>query len=345
MKIKLHLVALLTLMSIGFVNAQNLDKNKVTFKYTRMPLTPFPEEIKAYNVKMDLGYVSQGDSRTDIENKIKSVAEIDHLEKTVRDGVQLFIRIENYYKSEKIVKETVKEEKRGDEKVKVTYYAYSFDYKYPMYFEARIPNEVDPFSADFINNSDGMKTFNSPQFKSRSELSKWWNSNYKTKQSQLRRDILNSNLNSLKGFLADRFGYQVVSETMKLVTVKKFKKFEYTDVNNAFTLASEAFGLIKEDEMLFNDAFKNKITEAINIWKKALEESDTENKKTRINKKVTEAIYVNIYKANIFTDNFAIAESIETEANEKIKNAISKGHKRPLLDRQQRYEANISRLK
>lgn len=345
MKKKLHLITLLVITSIGFVNAQNLDKNKVTFKYTRMPLTPFPEEIKAYNVRLDIGYVNSSDSKTAIENKIKDAAQIDHLEKTAKEGAQLFIRIENYYKSEKVLQEDIKEEKRGDEKVKVPYYYYTFEYKYPMYFESRLPNEVDPFTTTFINSSDQMDSFKSPKFKSKSELYKWWNNNYKTKQSELRTEKLNNNINALNAFLSNQFSYKVVSETINLVTVKKFKKFEYTDVNNAFETANQAYSLIQEEEMLFNDEFKNKISEAIDMWQKILAESDVENKKTRINKKVTEAIYLNMYKANIYLDDFSRAELIENQANELIKNAIDKKDTRALNDRQQRFEANISRLK
>jgi hypothetical protein len=51
------------------------------------------------------------------------------------------------------------------------------------------------------------------------------------------------------------------------------------------------------------------IEEAITVWKRALEESDPENKKARIDKDVTIAIYFNLLEAYFLGRNTADAES------------------------------------
>ena len=156
---KKALLVIFVLVFIGLNGqAQNTDirSRKVTFK--RLPLTPLPEDVTKYWVNIDLGYLYSGDSKTETTNKIKNAARIPHLEKTIEEGLELLVRTESYYKSEVRYESEVVKEKRGDKQVEVTHYYLTFDYKYPLYFEAKLPGAVDPLVSEFSNKSNEMIT-------------------------------------------------------------------------------------------------------------------------------------------------------------------------------------------
>ena len=53
---------------------------------------------------------------------------------------------------------------------------------------------------------------------------------------------------------------------------------------------------------------KAELTEAIQIWETVLGESDVNNKKARINDKVTQSIYQNLIEAAIYKEEFISAQ-------------------------------------
>ncbi|MTI26372.1 hypothetical protein [Fulvivirga kasyanovii] len=336
----------LMVLAIGLsLNAQNLDKQKTKVTYTQLPLKPLPEEVTQYYVETDLGYIYSGDSKTETLNKIKSAAEIGHLEKTADQGAKLLVRLETYYKSEVNFQTIVRKEKRDDKEVSVTYHFLTFDYKYPLYFELTLPGEIEPFYSEFSNGSNQMTTYRSSEYRTSSELSNWWNSNYKSVQGKLRTDLLNKNVSDLRQTLDKFFSYRKNTLYTEFFTVKKFKAFEYDDIDQAWGIAKLALEEISENDIVFSDAFNTKMEEAIVIWKKALAESDLESRKTRINKKVTEALFNNIFLAYAMMSDFEKAEQVKAMAEEKInKRAIDNYAESFLEGRKERFEINAGRI-
>ena len=68
------------------------------------------------------------------------------------------------------------------------------------------------------------------------------------------------------------------------------------------------------------EGYKKAIQPAIDIWNKALEESDLNTKKTRVNDKVTCATYLNIAKANFIMQEYETALDYITKCKEIDKN-------------------------
>ncbi|UII23725.1 hypothetical protein [Fulvivirga ligni] len=323
------------------VNAQNLDKQKNSIKYTQLPVKPLPQEITQYHIKTDLGYIYSGDSKTETLSKIKGAAQIPHLEKTESEGAEILVRLESYYKSEVKYETVTKTEKRDDKEVSVTYYYLTFSYKYPLYYEVKLPGEVDPYYTQFANGSQDMKTYKSQEFRSSSDRGKWWGDNYKSVQSKLRTDLLNSNVSDMKSNVMKLFSYRKTVLYSRFFTVKKYKKFEYTDIDAAWEKAKSAIDYINEGDIVFNDDFNNTMMEAITMWQKVLDESDVDDKKARINKKVTEALYNNIFLAYSMMSDFEKAEEIKGIAEGRIgKKAIDNTYENWLNGRKQRFAAN-----
>ncbi len=325
--------------------AQRLDKERGRLAYTQLPLTPLPEDITQYWVNIDLGYIYSGDSKTETLNKIKNAASISHLEKTSGEGVELLVRLETYYKSEVDFGSEVVKEKRDDKEVSVTYYYVAFDYKYPLYFEVNLPGEIDPLNSGFSNSSNLMTSYKSKLFKTSKDRNAWWNANYKTLQGNLRTSLLNANVSKLNNSLENLYSYGKHSTYTEFVAVKKFKKFEYEDLDIALEKVKAAIEEISEDDIIFNDKFTANMEEAIIIWEKALEESDVESRKTRINKKVTEAIYNNLSLTYILMSEFEKADETIKVAEDIIgKRAIDNYIESFLRDRRARFDANEGRI-
>ena len=103
----------------------------------------------------------------------------------------------------------------------------------------------------------------------------------------------------------DRIGYERTQESFELYFVKS-KNESHNDLLDAFNAANLGFKMLGTNEA--QGAMK--LNEAIAIWNKALEESDTENKKARIDKDVTIAIYFNLLEAHFALRNTVTADEI-----------------------------------
>lgn len=325
--------------------AQRLDKEKNRLHYTQLPLTPLPEDISQYWVNIDMGYLYEGDSKTETLNKIKNAAALSHLEKTTDAGVELLVRLESYYKDEVIFSTIDKTEKRDDKEVTVTYYYLTFGYKYPLYFEVKLPGEMEPLNSGFSNGSNGMSHYRSAEFRTSSERNNWWNANHKTLQSNLRAELLNKNVHNLGRTLDNLYSYSKVRSYTEFVAVKKYKKFEYNDLDIALEKVKEALEEVSENDIVFNEKFTSKMDEAIVIWETVLKEADLEAKNTRVNKKVTEAIYNNLSLTYVLMSDFEKADkTIETAEEVVGKKAIDNYIKSFLKDRRERFAANEGRI-
>lgn len=343
---KKHLATLILLLVSGFglVNGQNLDQNKLSYTYTRMPLVKLPLEVTSYWVNVNLTYLQRSDNKSTARKQWLNVAKIDHLTKTDNEGLEIFIRQDPYYRGDLERVETTKKEKRGDEEISVKYYHYEFPYKYPVYYEIKLPGEDSPIQSGHLYGSKNKKTYISESFKSTSTLYKWWRDNGSKVEYDLRQNIVNSTRKDLSRILADRYDFREVSTRMHFVTVKKFKKHNYDDIDEALTYAQDAVNKIQAEDVVFNDEFRELMQQAITTWETTLAESNPDDKKSRINKKISKALYENIYKAYTMMDEFDRAKVIKEESEGKIKNAISSNAESLLEDKKKRYEANIERI-
>lgn len=319
---------------------QNLNRENIKFRYTRLPSQPFPKSITSYWLEMDTRYSYYGNSKTETVNALREAARIPGLKKTVKDGAHLFVRLENFYKTDTEMQEKVEEEKRGDEKVKVTYYYYTFSYKFPLYYEVTLPDEADPVVGSFIENSNNLVTYSTNKYQSRSKLSEYWSNNQSEVVKKLRNELFISVTKNLKKQLGEHFGFTEGRQVITLKKVKKFKSYNYDDVNKAFETAQKAFEKNASSDTLTNEAFRNEMKSAIDMWTKILKEVEPTNKKARINKKIALALYDNLYVGYVLLDQFDEARKTEVAAKAFKKTPIDYYLKGFSEDREQRYNAN-----
>lgn len=131
-------------------------------------------------------------------------------------------------------------------------------------------------------------------------------STHKTKATpdmfQLEKDNVSDILTKINTFINKQHGFVKVPSTLTIRSPKN--KGDYDDLEKAEKLAKRGF-----NPMGSSDG-KSELTEAIQIWNDVLFESDVNNKKARVNNKITQSIYQNLIEASIFKEDFVKAQDI-----------------------------------
>ncbi|MEX2379434.1 MAG: hypothetical protein WD530_01725 [Vicingaceae bacterium] len=144
---------------------------------------------------------------------------------------------------------------------------------------------------------------------------------------------------TINNYINSEFGYAPIELTTKVGYVKN-KKGEYDDLEKALSLATSAYNASKNDK----EAAKADLSAAVKIWDTALRESDVDDKKARINEKVTTMLLFNLSVANMYLDNYdASQKNLNALNNLKLsfsEKNLSEEHKALLDDRRKRFEIN-----
>ncbi len=117
----------------------------------------------------------------------------------------------------------------------------------------------------------------------------------------IEKQTISDNLLEINAYINDFYGISQQVNTVEVFYVKN-KKGEYDDLEEAKEIALKAyagFDINGDNELLLD---------SIDIWKTALEESDLEDRKARIDTKVTEAILFNLVEAHIALKDLPTAE-------------------------------------
>ena len=118
--------------------------------------------------------------------------------------------------------------------------------------------------------------------------------------------LFNNNMKLLSEYLSNNFGYVPTTRNTSVIVIRD-KDVNYDEYTQAYEKAMKGYNwLTNEDE---KQGAIDEINGAIELWKKAISESDIENKKARINAKVTEATYLNCAEAYIWLNNYSEAEN------------------------------------
>ena len=227
---------------------------------------------------------------------------IDGLQKGAANALNYTVTLQGFESTPaKIVSEVKKEVSVVNNvrtSIDVTYYHIEFTYRHPMSF--RVTNAINQeiyaaAPAEFT----AFKTFKGPASKTQPSM------DASAAIKQMEDKCLQENLSTINHMVNDRIGYERTQESFELYFVKS-KNESHNDLLDAFNAANLGFKMLGTNEA--QGAMK--LNEAIAIWNKALEESDTENKKARIDKDVTIAIYFNLLEAHFALRNTVTADEI-----------------------------------
>jgi len=148
-------------------------------------------------------------------------------------------------------------------------------------------------------------------------------------------------ISQLNSYLNDQVGYPVKTRYIELYSVKKYKDYEYSDVTNAYTEASQALSLVKNSKDW--SSARAKIDKAIASIDKILQESDINDNKARINDKITAVLQCNkaellMWKAAFDTADMEI--NLILNSGEGKATRYIQGQQGFYADLKKRYKAN-----
>jgi hypothetical protein len=227
---------------------------------------------------------------------------IDGLQKGAANALNYTVTLQGFEATPaKIVTEVKDEVTRKDGANitnKVTYYHIEFTYRHPMSF--RVTNAINQevyaaAPAEFTE----FKLYKGAATKTQPSM------DVSAVVKSMEDKCLQDNLKAINHKVNDRIGYERTEETFDMYFVKS-KDESHNDILDAFNAANLGFKMLGTNEA--QGAMK--LNEAITIWKKALEESDIDNKKARIDKDVTVAIYFNLLEAYFALRNTTAADEI-----------------------------------
>lgn len=190
---------------------------------------------------------------------------------------------------------------------------------------------------EMVEKTNQYKTFKSSGFDSEELLYK--NVDPNSAISQFEQKLLEENLKITNQYLNEKCAVSVLEREATLTNVET-KKQDYSDFNQAFTLANDAYRILVIDK---NEAQK-KLKQAIEIWDKAFKESDPKNKNARVNEEISIALVFNLSEAYLWGDDFTNAKT--TAAKAAIFDLSKRETKRMdelkllIADQKQRFEAN-----
>lgn len=218
-------------------------------------------------------------------------------------------------------------------------YSYTLAYRHPVTVKVEVPGKGIIINQR-IPETEGFRSWTSKEFKTKSELEIWWMDNDSLTWAERQQQVVFEMMPNINNYLTNNFGYPVVSRRVEVYSAKA-KDADYTDVQTAYSTMESGLLMLGYPEKTAEA--QSKIREAVGMWNNTLKESDINNKKARIDKWVTSAIYVNLAEAYIWLNDYANAE---IAANKVLNIGINKYERdaRALLffikDQKQRYDAN-----
>ena len=180
----------------------------------------------------------------------------------------------------------------------VNYYHNEFSYRHTMSVRVTMPDGKELFNLT-PQELNTYKIYKTPESVTPAPL----NPQMLVKSYEER--VLQDNLTLINNLVNDKIGYKRVLRKIELNYVKS-KDETYKDLLIAFNDASSGLKILIDDEA----QAKTKLQSAINAWNTALLESDPKNKKARIDKDVTIAIYFNLLECYFATNNTPEADKI-----------------------------------
>ena len=156
-------------------------------------------------------------------------------------------------------------------------------------------------------------------------------------ESEGRSAAISSTASTIDG----QFGYINKSRKAEVYSVKKYKDYDYTDVIMAYNKTSEALMMVggSRDRSNAYDA----LDEAREMWLVILQESNLQNRKERINAKISAMIWCNLAEIAVWMADFTQADiqvsNVQNSGVFKAKNHIN-GEASFYNDQKNRWNAN-----
>lgn len=190
-------------------------------------------------------------------------------------------------------------------------YTYSSVAKYPVRVKVIHPSKGIIFD-QLVGNSTSTRKIKT--YTSKYDYDYWAIDSLEGFWKRRQKEMLQTNLNQVYNLINDNFGFQAKTYQTEIYTVKKHKNHSYNDLVDAYSYANSGYALVINDKQ--HTQAMAQIKKAIAIWEKALTESNINDNKSRINKKVTALLYCNLAEAYMWINDFVKAENYRLKAEQ-----------------------------
>ena len=217
-----------------------------------------------------------------------------------------------------------------------------YDYKCSYMLQAKM-EVIDPNNTVLFEKMVGRaKTKGLGKYKSTYDFAKWYMNNRETFYAQIESEGRKAAIAGSGSALDNQFGYINKNRKAEIYSVKKYKDYDYTDVVMAYNQTTEALLMVGNDRD--RSGAMDDLEEAREMWLKILEESNLQNKKERINAKISAMIWCNLAEIAVWMADFNEADNqVSKTMNSGIMKAKShiKGEKSFYADQKNRWNANF----
>ena len=217
-----------------------------------------------------------------------------------------------------------------------------YDYKCSYMLQAKM-EVIDANNTVLFEKMVGRaKTKGLGKYKSTYDFAKWYMNNRETFYAQIESEGRKAAIAGSGSALDNQFGYINKNRKAEIYSVKKYKDYDYTDVVMAYNQTTEA--LLKVGNDRDRSGAMDDLEEAREMWLKILEESNLQNKKERINAKISAMIWCNLAEIAVWMADFNEADNqVSKTMNSGIMKAKShiKGEKSFYADQKNRWNANF----
>ncbi len=289
---KIILISLV--LSLFNINAfpQKLNKKLLgKLSYTQLPSNPLPANYKSY-------YIDAKGANNDLSrsNAIADKINIIGFNKSDYSNSQFSIIIEEFpfQQSEATENKKTKTKKVDGEERKFTLYYYTskISYLYNLKIIDKNKNTIIEHKfAGFIAIMGSKSNSSSIAYEK-----------YKEKSKTVSDGILPKQAENINNYINNNIGFPIKEYSVSIYLIKP-KKYDYTEFNRATKFFTKGLEIVQNNENNTTEA-ENILIPAIETWTNTLKESDINNKKARINKKITCAALYNIASSYLICKNY-----------------------------------------
>ncbi|MCC5931541.1 MAG: hypothetical protein JJU28_20005 [Cyclobacteriaceae bacterium] len=339
------IILFLVLIHIEKVHAQSPRVKKITFQYVNPPLYPLSSDFKSYRVNIEgkglnfnflryhrqRAWVVTGNT-SNYGSVEKAQSEFLNLHGFDRVETNPDLVIEAKFSPISILAKNVV---RHDHchSISAPCFAYNISYSFGAHMKMYDRNGnilKDTVYADpsqkmtgwfgVHNNAPGKKFLDSNaystfSYRSPEELEHHFQKSFATFEAELARDYLldfEENINNL-------YGSALKEQSFDLSTGRKNRNNNYDDLDKALDLIEKA--VINFNQQKERTSWEPDFLEALDIWQKALKESDMNDNKARIYPSLASLLYCNISIVQLWLENWEEASSYADKA--KVLNTSS----------------------
>jgi len=194
-----------------------------------------------------------------------------------------------------------------------TKYQYKCEYTLPIELKLETPTQGPILERVLFQEK---KTYSMKEYKSQYDFKIYMLDNEGQFYNELEHYARSKAIAWANTFINDQVGYVSKRRNTEIYSVKKFKNYDYSDLTNAYSATVQALTLIGNDRD--RSSAMDKLDAALELWSEIMMESNTYDKKARINDKISAMIQCNIAEIKIWQSKF-------NEANATLNLALNSG--------------------